>query len=96
MRPVGVFVQAVRIGVTREVKPVPAPALAVLRAAEEVVDDGLESGFARIGGEGGGFFGRWRDADEIEIESAEEAMRLGWLGKIEPRLQQLLADEVVD
>lgn len=71
---IGIAFLSVAIGVASDIQPVSSPALAVVRTGEQFVDqrsDG-ELGIARVRlDERSGLLWSWREADEIEVESAD-------------------------
>ena len=68
---------AVGVGVAHDVEPVPRPPLAVARVGEERVHKLLVGARRAVVDEGEHFLGRWRQADEIEAEAADQRAAVG-------------------
>ena len=89
-------VEAVEVGVTQDIEPVPGPANSVLRVGEKMIDN-------FVVGVGGLIFekcvlfgdGR-RESDEVEIEAAQEGQLIGWRGGLETFVLPGGGDEGVD
>ena len=95
-RALGIALEAVGVGVAREVEPVPGPALAVARRGEQAID-GADVGVGRAVGEKRvQLGGRGRHAGEIEGDAAEQRGGGGLGGGREFFLRELGADEGVD
>ena len=77
VRPVRVGFQPVAVGVPGQVEPMPAPALVVMRTAKQPLDQLLIRRRSRIGDEFLHFAGRWGEANQIEINSADERAPVG-------------------
>lgn len=88
-RAITIFFVAIGVGVSGEVKPSAGPAFAVAGRGEEFVDDfGVGFGCG-IGGKGVGDFDGGRKAGEVEMESADESVRIGLGG-------EFVGKEVID
>ena len=72
-----VLLEAVGVGIAGGVEPVPSPALAVVRAGQEPVDQLLVGVGASVGEEGVDLLGRRREADEVEAQAADEGGPVG-------------------
>ena len=76
-RTLGVALEAVSIGVAREIEPVPSPAFAVAGRGEEALDK-LFIGVGRaVGDKRSDFYGRGRQAVEVEAHAADEGGAVG-------------------
>ena len=73
-----------------------APTFAVLGGSEQAIDDFFESLRGVVGEEGVDFFGRWREAGEIEGGAAEEGDFGGWLCGFDALGFELGGDEGID
>jgi hypothetical protein len=70
--PHSVIFKAVALAKMSHIEPVPRPSLAIMGRIEQLLHE-LRPGIRRIVlGEGFNFFGRRRQADEVEIEAANE------------------------
>src|SRR5258707_46512 len=91
-----IFIQPVRIGVSNDVKPMPPPALAVLRAGEQAVDQL----FPRIRGfvveKCLDFFRRWRQTDQVECDPSYQGAAICGRCGFQPLCPQLCKDEAID
>ena len=79
VRPVVVAFHAIAIGVARDVEPVPRPAFAVLRACQQLVDQGRRSSAGRfLDGQTPALhlFRRRRQSDEVEVEPSHQRARI--------------------
>ena len=91
-----VFIHAVRVGISRQVEPVPSPALAVARRREEAIDHPAEGFGGFILEERLDFLGSWRQADEVERGAADQGSLLGLGGGGEAFRLKTGEDETVD
>ena len=73
---VGHGAAAVPVAVPPDVHPVPAPALAVLGAGQQPVDDLLVGVRRRVGEEGVQLLAGRRQADQVEVDAAQQGVRL--------------------
>src|SRR4029077_16340335 len=91
-----VLLVAIGIGVARGVQPMPAPALAVMRGREQAFDDSFVSVRPAVGDEIIYFFDRWRQANEVQAQSADQSrpVRLG--RRFELFLLQSRQDEIIN
>ena len=83
------------VRVTRDIQPVPAPTLAVVRRGEEFVHELRVGGGGFVSDERFDFCGRGRQADEVEVEAADEHLFVGGTAGLEVFLLQLREDVVV-
>ena len=67
-----VELEAVGVGVSRQVEPVLCPSLAVMRRGEQTIDDPLERPRLVVLQEGRDLFGRWRKTDQIECNPPDQ------------------------
>ncbi len=72
-----IFVKAIGIGVSRNVQPVPSPALAVVRGVEQAVDDAGERIGLIVVEKRSDFFGGRRQAGQVESGAADEGSLVG-------------------
>src|SRR6185295_17365030 len=94
--PIVVLLEAARIGVTRDVQPMPAPSLAVVRRREQRVDE-TRPGVRRVVREKRGGFGRTRrQANQIEIGPTEQREPGRGRSRLEALVAARLLEETVD
>ena len=91
-----VLVVAVRVAVVDDVEPVPGPAFAIARRGQQPVDEFFIGRRIGIGDEGIHFFGRRRQARQVEREPADERAAVGDRRRRQLFLGELRADEEVD
>jgi len=84
------------IAVTPHVHPVPRPALAVARVAQEPVHDALVGVGCGVGEEGVQLLACGRQAEEVEVNAAEECGFVGGRERGELRGGEWGGDEGVD
>ena len=96
IRPRLVLVVAVGVAVVDDVEPVPGPAFAVAGRGQQPVDEFLVGRGIGIGDEGIHFFGRRRQARQVEREPADERAAVGDHRRREFVLGELRANEEVD
>ena len=93
---VEVVLEAVGIGVARDIQPVAAPALAIVRRGQQPVDEALPAASRAVVEKFGGLGGRGRQADQIEISAADQRCRVGFGRRFESALLHGLQQERVD
>ena len=76
-RALGVALEAVGIGVAREIEPVPGPAFAVAGRGEEALDKFFIGVGRAVGDKRSDFYGRRRQAVEVEAHAADEGGTVG-------------------
>ena len=72
-----VALKTVRVGIAGNVQPRASPPFAELRSLQEFINELLETFVRRIASEGVVFFRSWRQADQVEKDSAYEFLRSG-------------------
>ena len=77
VRPIGVLLVAVGFGVAHQVEPVAGPALAVVRAGEQAIDQLLVGVGRSVVHEGVHLLRRRRQADQVEGDAADERAAVG-------------------
>ena len=87
---------AVPVAIPPDVHPVPPPALAILRAVEEAIDHLLVGVIGGVGEEGEPLFGGGDQADQVEVDPAEERPLVGVGARPEPARLVLGGEERVD
>ena len=88
--------EAVPVAVAPDVHPVPPPALAVLRARQEPVDDRLVGGVAGIGHEAADIFGDGQQPGQVERDAADQGRRVGGRPRRQSVLEMFGGQERVD
>ena len=97
VRPRLVLVVAVRLAEVDDVEPVPRPPLAVVRRREQPVDQLLVRVRGRVVDEGLDLVRRRRQADQVEVQPADQRAPVGLRRRRQsPVTRQLREDEVVD
>ena len=96
VRPQGVTAKPVAIGVAGKVEPVASPLLAVVGRIEQPVEQVAVSAGACIAQEGIDFGGRGREADQIEMDAADQRGFPGFGRGSDTPLLQSCQNEVVD
>ena len=71
----GVELEAVGVGVVSQVEPVLAPALAVMRARQQAIDQPFVGVRPVVGEEGGDLVGRRGQAGQVERDAADQGRR---------------------
>jgi len=102
--PVAVFPDGARridaitigVGITRQVKPVPAPALAIVRRRQQAVDQPLVGVRPVIGDEAIDFLRRRRQAGQIQADPANERDPVRLRRGLDPVFLQPCQDKTVD
>ncbi len=89
-------VEAVGVGVAREVEPRQRPAFAVVRRREQAVDDALVGLWRCIGEERVEFGRRRRQPDQVERDAAQQRRAVGGLCRRQAVRRQLRHHERVD
>ncbi len=95
-RAAAVFLIAVGVGVARQVEPVSRPALAVAGRFEQPVDQGRVGLRALVVDESVGLFRRGRQADEIEVEAANQCVAVSFSSRFQLFFLDACQDELVD
>ena len=85
-----------RVGVARDVEPVPRPTLAVARRCEEAIDELFKSVRRFVGDERIHFRGSRREADQIVGDAADECLPVGFRRGLEFFVGQLCEDETIN
>ena len=67
-----VGLEAIAVGITRKVEPVPGPTLAILRRSQQPVHCLVVCVGRTVGQKGGHFMIRWRQADQIEGDAPQQ------------------------
>jgi hypothetical protein len=62
----------------------PRPALAILRAYQELVDHSRDRAGRSIFDERAHFIGRWRQTDQVEIEPPNQSPAVGFAARFDP------------
>ena len=94
--PLGVELEAVRVGVMRQVEPVLPPAHAVFRAREQAIDQTFISIRPRITEERRDLVGRWRPPGQVERDPANQRDPARRRRVAEAQLFELAKDEPID
>ena len=87
---------ALRIGVPRQVQPMPPPPLPVVGRIQQPVDQGLDRPGGIVVLEGIHFFRRRRQADQVELQPPEERPSVDERSGRQPFFVELREDEVID
>ena len=91
-----VLVVAVSVAVMDDVKPVPAPALAIMGTGEQPIDECLVGVGIGVVDERVDFVGSRRQADQVEREAADQGAAIGLGAGLESLLFERGQDERVD
>ena len=96
-----VDLEAIALGKPHHIKPVPGPALAIMRRGKQRVDHAGKRFPSAAGSsaglhERGQLLGRGRQADEIEHHSTEECSRFGLRIEFQSLLRELLGEKGID
>ena len=91
-----VLLETVGVGVTREVEPAPRPALAVTRGSEQAIHELFVGVRGSVADERVGFFGRGRDAGEVQGDASDERVAVGFRRGLQAELVEARAHEGVD
>ena len=78
-----VFVHAGRVGIARDIEPVPAPTLAILRRGEQPVDDLREGIRGVVRQKLVDLLQSGRQARQIECRAPQQRQLRGWRGRLE-------------
>ena len=84
------------LGVADQVEPVPGPALAVVRAGEQPIDQSLVGVGCAIGQEGRDVCGRGRKPGQVEREAADQGPLVGFGAGARLFLLERGQDEAID
>ena len=82
MRPSQIFFVAVGVGVASQVEPVTAVALAVVRRRKQAIDEALDRRRAGIADEIVDLGRRRRQADQVNAQSPNERVLVGFRAKV--------------
>ena len=90
------MLEAVALGEAGQVEPVPAPALAVVRAGQQPIDELVVGVGRRIGDERLDLLRRRRQADQVEVRAANQLAAIGGRVRRNALRFQPRQDEAID
>src|SRR4051794_32152470 len=93
---IGVLLVAVRFGIADQIEPVPRPMFAMLWAGEQPIDQTLVGIRPVVFKKVIHFIGRWRQAEKIEGQPANERPTIGLWRSSQSVFLQLGGDEGID
>ena len=91
-----VFLEAVGVGIAGEIEPAAGPAFAVAGRSQQAIHELLVGVGRFVVRESVGFFGRGRDAGEVEGDAADEHVAIGFGRRLQSGLVETGTDERID